>query len=78
MAMPDNIYDEICDRYLRYVIKHYQSTATVVFDGYHGHPSTKSVEQNFRSSKTSNVDIMFTVSIHTLGNGTKKSRLISA
>ena len=38
-------YDDICDMYLRYVIKHYQSTATVVFDGYDGPPSTKSVEQ---------------------------------
>ena len=36
------------------------------------------VEQNCRSYKPSNVDIMFTVSMHTLGNGTNKSRLISA
>ena len=53
-------YDDICDTYFRYVIKHCQSTATVVFDGYHGPPSTKSVEQNRRSSRTSTADIMLT------------------
>ena len=70
--------------YLRYVIKQFQSTATVVFDGYHGPPSTKSMEQNRRSSRTSTVDIMFTGSMHTtttqaefLGNGTSNYRLIT-
>ena len=40
MATPDNIRDTYLRyviKHLRYIIKHDQSTATVVFDGYHGH-----------------------------------------
>ncbi len=78
-------YDEICDQYAIYVVNHFQSSSTVIFDGYGGTSSTKSMEQNRRSAKTCSADIMFTSSMHTtttqgefLGNKANKSRLIDA
>ena len=78
-------YEEICQMYLRNVIKHYQSNATVVFDGYDGPPSTKFVEQNRRASKALSAVSSLMASMHTtttqagfLGNGNNKSRFVLA
>ena len=57
-------YDEICQVYVKYVLKHYKMHATVVFDGYKGSPSTKSHEQRRRMMKMSSPDIVFTGNMH--------------
>ena len=45
-------YGEVCDMYLKYVVKHYQYAVTVVFDGYTEDQTTKSIEQMRRATST--------------------------
>ena len=53
-------YQDVCNAYIAYISKHYHASATVVFDGYDGPPSTKSAEQNRRARIRTSADIVVT------------------
>ena len=77
-------YSEISDAYVKYVEKRYKPRITsVVFDGYDGPPSTKSMEQKRRSAKKTSANIVVnpedfatTPKDNFLGNNLNKSLLI--
>ncbi len=51
-------YQYVCNACKAYIIKHYYASATVVFDGYDGLPSTESEEQNRRAKNRTSVYIV--------------------
>ena len=68
---------------VKHIIKHYYASATVVFDGYDGLPSTESAEQNRRARNRTSVYIVVRPNLPTitsqcalLGNNHNKSLLI--
>ena len=76
-------YDEVCQSYVQYIIRHYKCDAKVIFDGYDQQLSTKSVEHARRASKKVSASILMDGSMPTttsqadfLGNVKKKGRLI--
>ena len=50
-------YEDLCNQYVRYVVKLYGASCTVVFDGYRGPPSTKGQEQRRRVALRSSVNV---------------------
>lgn len=78
-------YDQICKKYVNYVLRHFNGTAIVVFDGYsRSSLSTKNEEHRRRSYKKSSVDLMIkghiistTTQEEFLGNTKNKTQLIS-
>ena len=76
-------YVEVSQAYVRHILTHYGTSATVVFDGYAGPPSTKSEEQKRRSARRTSADIEVTAHTKTsvcqadfLGNPHNKQGLI--
>ena len=76
-------YQYVCNACKTYIIKHYYASATVVFDGYDGLPSTESEEQNRRAKNRTSVYIVVRPDLPTvtsqcafLGNNHSKSLLI--
>ena len=76
-------YDEVCQSYVQYIIRHYKHDAKVIFDGYDQQLSTKSVEHARRASKKVSASILMDGSMPTstsqadfLGNVKNKGRLI--
>ena len=53
-------YNEICDSYVDYVIKHYGEGTTVVYDGYDGKPSTKDTTHVRRTKGKQGIAVHFT------------------
>lgn len=53
-------YDDVCDNYVKHVLRNYGKDCTICFDGYTDlSMSTKVGEQNRRSVKNSSADIVF-------------------
>ena len=76
-------YDEVCQNYVQYIIRHYKRDAQVIFDGYDQQLSTKSIEHARRASKKVSASILMDGSMPTttsqadfLGNVKNKGRLI--
>ena len=76
-------YDEVCQNYVQYIIRHYKRDAQVIFDGYDQQLSTKSIEHARRASKKVSASILMGGSMPTttsqadfLGNVKNKGRLI--
>ena len=76
-------YDEVCQSYVQYIIRHYKHDAKVIFDGYDQQLSTKSVEHARRASTKVSASILMDGSMPTstsqadfLGNVKNKGRLI--
>ena len=76
-------YDEVCQNYVQYIIRHYKRDAQVKFDGYDQQLSTKSIEHARRASKKVSASILMDGSMPTttsqadfLGNVKNKGRLI--
>ena len=47
----DGTYKDVCHSYIQYVTSHFGTSATVIFDGYGDHTSTKRAEQSRRTKK---------------------------
>ncbi|KAE8743752.1 hypothetical protein FOCC_FOCC009627 [Frankliniella occidentalis] len=80
---PAKYYAEVCESYISYAKRKFPLSSTIVFDGYDGRLSTKSIEQRRRAAmKTSpNLNIALNKEVRTakdnfLGNGHNKSNLI--
>ena len=58
-------YQDVCNVYETYIIKHYHVGATLVFDGYNAPPSTKSAEQNRGAMYTISAYIVVTPNLQT-------------
>ena len=76
-------YQYACNACNAYIIKHYYASATIVFDGYDGLPSTESAEQNRRARNRTSVYIVIRPNLPTitsqcafLGNNHNKSLII--
>jgi len=52
-------YANICQLYIKYTLHHFQK-ALIVFDGYHGEPSTKDEAHQRRSGHEVGVEVMYT------------------
>ena len=77
------IYDEVCQRYVQYLIRHYKRDDKVIFDGYDQQLSTKPVEHARRASKKVSASVLMDGSMPTttsqadfLGNVKNKGCLI--
>jgi len=58
-------YDEVCQVYISYILKHYGLKCTVVFDGYGNISSTTAAEQRRRAQKCTSSDIIFYLNMPT-------------
>ena len=64
-------YGDICQQYVRYIFKHYD-TPFVVFDGYLGGPSTKNVPQFTENGQLPNVGATVQVSCSMVFKGKRE------
>ena len=80
----DATYQDVCEAYVTYALRHYNNDSIVVFDGYEGLPSTKNAERQRRAKQPTSPDILFKYNMKTttsqksfLQNQKNKSRLIT-
>lgn len=76
-------YEQLYGVYVSYVLRHYGTCCTVVFDGYDERNNTKAEEHRRRAAKSVSVDIMFDEAMEAtipqekfLGNPRNKTRFI--
>ena len=76
-------YNQVCQNYVQFTIRHYRDDCKVKFDGYEQKLSTKAVEQSRRSSKKTSASMLVDGSMPTttsqadfLSNAKNKGRLI--
>ena len=80
----DATYQDVCEAYVTYALRHYNNDSIVVFDGYEGPPSTKNAKRQRCAKQPTFSDILFEYKMKTttsqksfLQNQKNKSRLIT-